>query len=42
MNIVREIVHVKETQEQIDGDDELVVDYREIRTVNGNGSNGHD
>jgi hypothetical protein len=34
--IVREIVHVTETQEQIDNEN-LVVDYHEIKTVNGNG-----
>jgi hypothetical protein len=31
-----EIVHVTKTQEQIENED-LVVDYHEIRTVNGNG-----
>jgi hypothetical protein len=34
--LVREIVHVTKTQEQIENED-LVVDYHEIRTVNGNG-----
>jgi hypothetical protein len=38
--ITWEIVHVAKTQEQIDGDDNLVVDYSEVK--NGNGSNGHD
>lgn len=36
--IVREIVHVKETREEIDNHD-LVVDYKEVR-ANGNGA-GH-
>jgi hypothetical protein len=33
--IVREIVHVTETREQIDNEG-VVVDYHEIKTVNGN------
>jgi len=38
MRIVREIVHVAETQEMIDEEEnDLVVDYRELKTVNGNG-----
>jgi hypothetical protein len=31
-----QIVHVTKTQEEIDNED-LVVDYHEVRTVNGNG-----
>jgi hypothetical protein len=39
--IVHEIVHVTKTQEEIENED-LVVDYREIKSVNGgNGDNGH-
>jgi hypothetical protein len=34
--IVREIVHVTKTQEEIDNED-LVVDFHEIKTVSGNG-----
>ena len=36
--IVREIVHVTKTQEEIDNED-LVVEYSEIKTINGNGHN---
>jgi hypothetical protein len=44
MKIVHEIVHVTETQEQIDNEIDgknLVVDYRETEAINGHGSNGH-
>jgi hypothetical protein len=34
--IVREIVHVTKTQEQLENAD-LVVDYHEIKSVSGNG-----
>jgi hypothetical protein len=34
--VVREIVHVTKTQEQIDNED-LVIDFHELRTVGGNG-----
>jgi phage I-like protein len=34
--LVREIVHVTKTREQLD-DEDLVVEYSEIKTVNGNG-----
>jgi len=40
MKIVHEIVHVTETQEQIDNEG-VKVDYHEIETTNGGGSNGH-
>ena len=40
LRIVREIVHVNETQEAIESED-LVVDFSEIKQINGNGSNGH-
>ena len=41
MRIVREIVHVTETQEMIEHEnDDLVVDYRELKTVNGGGDGG--
>jgi hypothetical protein len=46
--VVHEIVHVYETQEQIDNEIDrtndrtnLLVDYRETEAINGHGSNGH-
>src|SRR5262249_39704997 len=43
LKIVHEIVHVTETQEQIDSENDgqnLLVDYRETEAINGHGSNG--
>ena len=39
MKIVQEIVHVNQTQETLEAEtDDLVVDYHELRAVNGNGN----